>query len=895
MLSPGVKDMPDPITKFGIGPFKINAPTLGNTLHSLQQSLKMGLNMEAAKHAENPLLHAISRTLNYAATKTQYQVRTLVAPLERMISSLSTQSLLDLHGALKQEMFREKPYTVEQLREAGYTPEQIKVHQMLRQAYDTAYSVQDAARKMLGMDSISKLDHYYASVWHGDWHMPIVDGNGKLAWYIRTTTKAEGLKALNYLKTNHPELKIPEDTAPKFMGGNKNPMIPQDVSGAYHDMLGFFKDDPVMSKAVQEGLAQYIADKGYGTVGQSKHFLEKNNVRGFEGDRPWNTPRENAFDGMKAQMSYLKNAMRWSNYQEAIANAKEVLSHPEVNAKLPNTTLYGNSVLEHESGATNALTSQFENSLAKWTGRSRGNLYSIAGDLKTGMYVQQLGLNTAYMIATPMQYAITGPAWHAVLSSVEGHKTGIIGGIKTIGLSLTDSAAGVLSHMAHELGMKDMQVPMSDIGKRALQYAEDSGIVSRNLFDEGGDMGEHRAFGALKSGLGWTIGFPEKVARMNAFMGFVHHLDASGHFKGNEAGMFRLAQEYTNRAMTSFESHDRPQAVANLGTLGQLGYVYKSYVFNQAHTMLAMGKLASKGNIAPLGLLLGSYALIGGVQNMPVVNELDGLLQGFKTVAANFFPEQYVKHQMANWDLKRTLIEALPVSAAYRSTLQQGLVSKATGADIGTHLSGQILDTQHPMNNIPGAVPAQEAKEMLAVAGGIHHWNMDGVYSGVHQALAPPLVKGLMESNIPAFRQGNNPQAQVMYKPADLNAAQTMEHRRTEDDTWYRNRGLTSYNEGQDKRNIYRANETEQNNDAATKTLMEHMKHGIKTFNPNGGNDDLVNAARSYEFLNPGSNMRQVLNKAALDVNTTPLEQKEMAIRSARAAEYYMRYKGQPK
>lgn len=879
VLSPGVQDLP--------------------SMNILSRSLQSGMDLMASKFRENPLMIEASRVLTNAAAKTQLQVRTLVKPLEKVYSSLPTKDMIEVQGVLKKEQMRGAPYTESQLRGAGFNERQIAAYTMQRDAYKTALDVQNKSRDALDMDPVTKLDQYYSSVWHGDWHMPILDKQGKLAWYIRTTTRAEGNKALAYLKDKMGDTLDLEDKQPEYRGSKGSTSGPTDVVGAYHDMQNFFTDDPKMSAAIKEALGGYMESKGYGLAGQSKHFLSKGNIRGFEGDKPWLSDKQNAYSGASAQINYLKNALRWSNHQEAIANVKQVLADPQVAAKMPNAVEYAHSVLAHEAGSVPTLTNSIENSLAQLTGRSKSNLYQGIGDLKTGMYLQSLGLNTAYMIATPMQYAITGPAWHAVLSA-QGFKTGIAGGAKTIGLAFTDASAGILSHMAHELGMKDMQVPMSTIGKAALQYAEDAGIVSRNLFDEGGGIGEHSAFTAVKNGLGWTIGFPEKVARMNAFMGFVHHLDASGKYAGDQLGMFRHAEEYTGRAMTSFMSHDRPQVVSNLGGLGQLGYVYKSYVFNQAHTMNAMGRMATEGNFLPIASLIAGYGLMSGVTNMPAVGELDGLWNAAKDAMANYYPEQYVKHNLVNKDLKAELVKLLPESAGIRSILQKGAVSAGIGAirgdsgpDIGSHLGSQILDTEHPTNNIPGAAPAQELKEWSSVGKTLYHRDSDSVMSALH-ANMPPLVKGLMENDVKNFSQGAGTNTQLMYKPDDLNSAKTMEHRRTLEDQSYRSSGLTSFAEAQDKRNIFRTNEDEMRNQSALKTLSEHVASGIKNMG-NGGEEKAAQALTAIKTLNPNANISDEIKRAGMSVYTTPMEQRELNMRSIRMMQYYQRYAGQPK
>lgn len=862
-------------------------------ISKLGRNLQVGLQMAAQKNSLNPLLLAVQRHLDYATNVVNYQANRVINPLKKALMSLPKNDFVELNGLFTQEMFRGERYTTAELTKAGYNAKQIQAYNMLRAAFDKTLEIQNKGRAMLGKDPVSPKEAYFSSRWNGDWHMPITDKNGKLAWYVRTATEKEGKQALEYLRSKFGDELNLEDSKPQYRGNYRNPSAPADISGAYHDMMEMFQDNPQMSEAIKAGLEQLMTERGYSFAGQNKHFLQKGNVRGFKGDQPWLKESENAHRGMQSQIDYLNNAIRWSAFQEAIANSKKLLADKDIAGKMPNATQMAVHVLAHEAGINTNLTSAIENAAAEWAGRSRSNLYKGTSDVKTMMYLAQLGFNAAYSLAAISQYFVTGPMWHMVLRD-QGFKTGIAGGAKTIGLALTDSAAGFLSHIAHETGLNETRVPMSDLGRRGMQWAEDSGLIVKSLLDETGGLGAHPALAPVNKLASMTIGLPEKLGRVNAFMGFLHHLDATGKFKGNDLALFQKAKEMTDLAMVSFASHDRPTAVANMGIAGQLGYVYKSYVFNTAHSMLAAGKMAGQGSIGPLMGMIAGYGLVAGLTNAPVVNELDGILTKSKELMAEYYPEEYVKHKLMDKDFKSWLVSSLPENAAVRMVLQNGALTAVTGADLGSHLSGQVLDFQHPLNNIPGSVVGQEAKEWGAVGGMAYHRNARAAWTALH-ANSPPLVKGLLENNVDAFKSGNNPNNQLMFNPSDLNAAKTMEHRRDQTDQAYRSMGLTSYKEAQDKRNIYRTNQDEANNNAATAKLSEHMKVGIADIDSPAGQKKLIEAAVAYKTLNPNANMSQVIRQAGIDINTTPMERKEMNMKSIRALQYYMRYQGQPK
>jgi hypothetical protein len=875
-------------------------------MSGFSKSVQVGLSKLALREANNPLFMHVHRVFDYAVNKTNMITRAVVNPVEKIYSSLPMKDFMDVQGALKKGMFREQAYTPEQLRSAGFSDRMVTAYEMQRKAYDAVFDLTNASRKLLGKDPITKLDHYFASSWHGDWHMPITkdkigkDGKvvidpttGKpkqeLVWYIRTSTEKEANKALQYLKDNHSDTLNLKEAKPEFRGGSLNPEAPRDFAGAYQDMMEYASDHPEVSKAIQEVLEGYQADRGYSYKGHNVHFLEKSNIRGFEGDRPWLSAKENAYQGAHSQINYLRGAIRWANHQEAIANAKEVLSNPDVLKKMPNAVDVANNVVAHESGTNAALFRNLENAIAEKMGVSRGSLFRGSGDLKSMTYLTQLGFNAAYSLAATAQYSITGPAFHLMLAK-EGFKPGVIGGLKTIGLGVSDAAASFLTHMAHEAGATSLSLPMSDLGKRALAYAEDSGMVTKNLTAETGGVGEHAGFTAMKNLTSSTIGMPEKAVRLHAFMGFVHHLEATGKFAGDELGMFRKAQEFTDHAVGNFNSHARPTFVADAGIIGQQAYVYKSFVFHYMHDMYMAGREAKNKNVGPLLALLGGYALVAGVQNMPVLNELDGAWNLTKQIMAEAAPEFFAKHEkMRNFDLKANAVSMFPETAGIRSLMSKGLLTSATGADVGSHMATQVLDFEHPLNNLPLATTAQEAKEWASLAKMGYHQNADSVLSAVH-ANVPPLFKGLMESHIDAFKSGNNPQSQLMFKPDELNSAKTMEHRRTPTEAGYRDLGLTAYTEAQDKRNIYRTNQEEQNVSAASKKLEEHVAHGIKTIDSDAGVKQLVEAAVAYKTLNPNANISNLIMTQGIDVNTTPLEQKELHMKQIRALQYYQRY-----
>jgi chemotaxis protein histidine kinase CheA len=843
---------------------------------ALSESVQSGLNMAALKFKENPVLRGVQEYLNTGLARTNYQISKIVVPLNKMINRLSPADIITHDGILQREQKRGQAFTDDQLRAAGLSDKNLAAYKMQREAYESTYKIQNEQLKRMGEKELSREDYYYSSRWTGDYHAPIfkdrigVDGKPiidpatnkpkqDLVWHIRTETRADGERALAYLKENYPELNIHKDgvqTKMMFIGDNRNPNAPRDIANTYRDMMGYLKDNPEATESISKIMESYLEGQGYKSVGQSKHFMVKTGIRGFAGDTPWLTPEESALKGTKSQIDYLKNAIRWANLQETVANAKEVLSHPDVVKNQPNAVALAQTILNRELGKDTNVVAPIENWVAKTFGVSRNSVLRLVGDVKGMTYLQTLGLNPMYSLATALQFSVSGPVMHMVMSTEGGYKTGIAGAAKTLAFGMTDATAGILAHMAHEMGTDTVEgfiskAGMTNIGKAALKFMEDSGYIKRNIFDESRHVGQHGFMDKVQAGLGWTIGKPEQVARMMSFMSFVHHLDASGAFHGDHMAIFHEAEIYSDRALSSFKSFDRPLMIDKLGAIGQAGYVYQSFKFQSFHTTNAAFRMAARGNWKPVLTLMAAYGLGTGLMNMPGMQELDGAVEGVKDLIAKMKPDWYTP-EVRDFDLRDQMINHLPTTKIFRqmsarSLATNGLAGEATGLNIAPHVSPQILDTEHLSNNFPGAVMAQEIKEWGSIGKMVLHPNTSSVTEAAYKNL--PGVKGPMEEFLPNIKQGNTPGHQVFINPNDMNSPKTMPYTRNQDDEAARKINAVSAREGNLKQNWYRSNME----DTRIKEALSGNISGFLGAYHRGNVGDMADYIKAYVKLDPES------------------------------------------
>src|SRR5205085_230004 len=160
------------------------------------------------------------------------------------------------------------------------------------------------------------------------------------------------------------------------------------------------------------------------------------------------------------------------------------------------------------------------------------------------------------------------------------------------------------------------------------------------------------------------------------------------------------AAEFTNHSMTSMERHDRPLAVDKLGVAGELAYQYHSYLFNEAHQLSLLARHAiSKKAPVPLMAHLGTLMFLGGALALPMVNELDGLWNVTKDLVSKVKPEWY--KPISGLGLKGSMINGINDFASGATV--SGPLSELTGTALGSRFSMQILDPEHPTEQIAAA------------------------------------------------------------------------------------------------------------------------------------------------------------------------------------------------
>ena len=846
---------------------------------SILASVQSGAGLTASKFNNNPLIQHVGRTIKYAYQMAEKGQRELVAPVKKAFNSLARDDFRLLMGVLRDESINFDsngnvvPYSRASL-EQTLSRRQLAAYDMLRAAQDKILDIENKGRAILGKDPITAREAYMASRWEGDWHAPVLDKDGKLVWYIRENSKGDAKRAIEYLKQNFGDNLALDGVEPQYRATNFAAGTPRDVIGAYHDMMEFMKDNnPGLVEHMENAMAEYQSQKGYTIAGQNKHFLNKAGVRGYLGDQPWKSESVNANNLGRSQIDYMNNALHWAHMQEAIANLKEVLSNEEVASKQKNAVQYSSLLMANELGSIQPQWLKgFEGAVAQALGTSKGSLYKGVGSVKTLGYLQLLGLSPGYMIATPLQALMTVPSWHMRLSG-EGFKHNVA---KTSLLALGDFSAAMAEHAAHNLGKESVRLPMSDLGRAADQYAQQSGMVSKNLFGESG-IGQHEATQRIGDLAGWTIGLPEKVARYSTFLSFAHHLEASGKY-ASRAELFRHAEELTDNALTSFRSADRPLIVNQAGATGQAMYMLKSFVFNSYNQLSSHARQANK---APLLAMLAMTGIMGGAMALPLMDEMDKMFSLIKKAVAHVAPDKGSDiHQAPS--LRELSFSLGDKMGPLKTIIQSGAVSAATGAQMKSRFSMGTGITDL-------AAPAQEMKENGAILKAAINPTKDQMLAGLH-ANMPPLIQGQMEANLDAFKDKNNPQ--IAYRPTTLgDNPQAINHKRTPEDWNYRKLGLKSLAEANDVETANLNREHELNRQTALTKLSGYLTSSIK----NGDKEAIASNIKAIYKLEPDVDISALIGQKAEQLHLTPEQRDIIHMQSVNAIRDYQRLQGMRK
>lgn len=808
------------------------------------------------------------RLLDNAAKRTAFNVKKIVAPVEKTIANLlrNDNNAEIMHDLFMRELRNKRDYTTEELRGAGISDDIIMAHLEFRAMMDQVLDAQNLALADKGLPPVDRLQSFITSRWSGPWRANLRDSDGNIVWQVAEHSRGKAKEALDYILARQPTLKADDLT---YRQGQERA---DSIETAYQDMLALLDPDDERVKTLKSIHEEYVLGKTENIAQQEKHFLRKRGVRGFAGDRPWST--EDAKDMFIQQFEYAKNAIKWAEYQKAVDKLKPLLHDPSLQESQKNNIAYLKEYSKNHLGfGTAELFNKLDNAVAKFLGTSPQNLQSTMGAAKTYFYLSRLGLSVPFTIAQFVQPAITSPGWHSQLSS-EGYWHNPI---KTTVLGTLVGVEAAVWHYMKVLGAPQKMVEslMDSVDKDAARWMEANGIVEINqLADIKKDM-RPQAIKTLAMPFEFTIQHSEIIARSMAFMAYVQHLKQSGMFdldsaKGR-AELFQKAEDMTKISMTDYRSTERALVFERGGLTGDAAATLHSYQINNLFQLYNFGVQFKNGNPAPLMNMMFMQFLSAGLMGMWFIDDLDDAWENFKKLLSH---DDYMKYKDVS--IKNFILKHGNDFMAY------GAVSKLTGTNIHTRMNAadqlpiwpfepmdvtSVQGIGKGLANMAGnAVPFAGTAGNLVTAGvkGINAATPERRKWEAGYAAAPAVAQGPME-RLPAFNEGA-----VSKNP---NRIEEGFRRRTEEEKSLRDFGFRSTAEQRDKDKQYMNSKIEQELARrlknASKTATDHILDG----NIKRGTTEII------KYVDLGGEPSQILNalpKEKLKGMTTELERRAM-------------------
>ena len=659
-----------------------------------------------ANLARSKAVYMAARIYDRGQKLAHFYEDSVVTPLregiKRTIPDSSWKELKTIKDLMIKEDFANKRLNPDQLGKV-LNERQQKVYQMVRKARDDQLTFVNEKRLQQGLDPIKPRDAYATSHWSGPWkaeiHTTIRDAEGKvkldkegkaqtkMTGIISGHSIAEVQKGIDHVlgtskdhSATKPEYKKTFSTTGK------------DYLQAYEDLSRILgKDDPAV-QAVQRAIEMYHQKEGMSTQDYLKHFEQKSGARYFEGDRPWVDPRKDTQDWYRNQLDNLHEGYKWGAMQEATGNMKKVVSDPQMIKQRPNMVEYLKQYSRNQLGFGKLdYVSNWENDFYALMGgfvNTIPGIRNIPVDMRTGMSLMRNAKNLIYLKALgfwkPQHFLVNGlfqPAFaiprHMKLSA-EGYSHNML---QTVTSGIRDAQAILLDHYMRGKGPE-----LTPFARDMANYLKTNQIATNNPFSDVGELGRSRVDAAIKTSQafgGFFMQEGERVARVNAFVSFAHHLEQSGKFS-DQNELFREAERHTTETMGSFRHTDRPMFFTKMGLVGTGLATLRQFEINFINQFHDYAKYAGETkNYGPLLAMSGIQLAYAGVLGFVGMETVDQIWRWFRDMV----PNRLVSKEFAQWSPKAAILKHLPLEAS------RGLVSPWSGINFASSLeAGTIVD-----------------------------------------------------------------------------------------------------------------------------------------------------------------------------------------------------------
>jgi hypothetical protein len=529
--------------------------------------------------------------------------------------------------------------------------------------------------------------------------------------------------------------------------------------------------------------------------------------------------------------------------------------------------------MNHQRGfGTSKVFDLAENAIAKSMGISPAHLDKILGTSKSIFYITKLGmLNLPFTAAQLIQPIFTAP-YHSVLTK-EGFdhnpaKSGLEG--------LSNTASFSMVHMLRMVGKNEaadgILSRMDPLFRDASLYAEQNGVIDVNQFSDIRDLERPNAVRVAEQWAGANIKASEQLARTNAFMTFVSHLDQSGKFANTFEGrmaLFQKAEEATRFTMVDYNPSERALIFSKAGITGNALSTLQTFKLNQLNQMVKYIDELRNGNPVPALTFFGLYYMMGGLTGFVGIEDADAMYEMLKGLLTDQQIADLPKG-IREFGVKKAIMEAPEL-------VSMGPVSTLTGTNIYSRFdSSNILPLESTFgDSLASLFPF--AKDQIAQVGGVKNLfssdpnkRLAGGY-----AVMPSAAKGLYENMAPGF---TTPEGVV---GKGTNPAEG-EYTRTPAEQELRNYGFKSTQEARTRELNFRDQKIQKDMAQRRSNIAEKIGNQILY----GSIDNLEDSVQAYIKL--GGDPEDLVTDAKIQQkftgkNTNRLQKLQMAAQSGKA------------
>ena len=732
----------------------------------------------AAMKTGSAIIKASGEIVQNALKRSEKAIRDHVFPTEKALRKLPPKDLETLAQVFKDEMFNGRRFDADLLQET-LTTKQLEAYTAVRDMFDDTLAAQNTARTAKGLPPVTAKESYMSSRWQGDFRRPVYDKQGKLVWYLAANSKF-GLEAqTKALKAKFPDLM----TDPKKDHVVKSSTGKTDLQSMYSTMLDVLgRNDPAIER-IKAAIEEQTVAEAETVAAQTKHFENKANIRGFVGDRPGKSGVKESLAMFQEQIQYAKNAYRWSEMQKAADDLKPILSNETLQEQQPNNIKYVREYFKNAIGHGEAKAIRsLEDSVREGLGVSPKVLNEAVGNVKSFFILQKLGASAGYTAANIIQSSNVLP--YLMDLRAQGYKgnpaTAMAVGVPA-GLAMT------LAHYTKSIGGEYLSKVNDKFLKDAFQYAEDNGVTSRSIYDEGPLSGSFSGVGRVAELMGKTMTAPEVFVRSTAFMTYAKMLKDSGKFT-DDSKMFQKAEDLVNKSMVDYRETERPLAFSKLGGAGNFLNTLQTFPMSFYNQYAYMAGQAIKGSVVPLVSMLALHYALAGTMGIPYSDDLYKLYMNIKD---NLVPTSaWEKMQKAPFlsDPKLWSIETLGKSSVY------GYLSEETGLGLTSRIAAPGLGS---MAQSPVGPITDIAGQVGAVGSALMDPTNSTKWSQAAMKTVPTGLQGLLETSglMKDHTFVQTPDGKIIaQKTSDL-AARKGSYERTPEEVTARKWGLRSQKE----------------------------------------------------------------------------------------------------